>query len=125
MGIDLSLKSFFLNKVPSPMGEKSVTYFSLRYWLKIDRKNRDGNAVFKIDMEKSYDILEFDFLNSILSKFGFSAHFIPLVIGILHTPTFLSHGEWSVKRVFFQIQGYLTRRPSFAKPFIIVPDNAE
>lgn len=54
----------------------------------IDKKNRGGNVVFKLDMEKAYDKLECDFLNSMLSKFGFNSHFICLVNGVLYIQRF-------------------------------------
>lgn len=44
--------------------------------------------VFKLDMQKAYGILEWDFLNSTLSKFGFGSHFIRLDNGNLHTQCF-------------------------------------
>ncbi|XP_058078582.1 uncharacterized protein LOC131226864 [Magnolia sinica] len=49
----------------------------------VDRKVRGGNIVLKLDMEKAYDRVEWNFLRQVLLKFGFSASWVNLVQSFL------------------------------------------
>lgn len=45
----------------------------------LGRKTRGNNVMFKLDMAKAYDQLEWDFLFAVLKRFGFSLQFISLI----------------------------------------------
>lgn len=45
----------------------------------IDNKSRDGNLFIKVDMQKTYNRVEWKALYVILQKFGFSPQWITLI----------------------------------------------
>lgn len=54
----------------------------------LDRKVRGYNIIFKFDMMKAFDFVRWDFLSSLLLKFGFAPRFISLIINNLRSSWF-------------------------------------
>ncbi|GAV81910.1 RVT_1 domain-containing protein [Cephalotus follicularis] len=55
----------------------------------IDRKIKGGNVMFKIDMSKAYDRLEWGFLLKVLERFGFSNQWRDLIFRCISSYWFL------------------------------------
>lgn len=70
-------------------------------------------------MEKAYDRIECGFLTSILSKFGFSPHFIRLVNSILHAQRFSLMVNSSLKG-YFPNSRWLRQRDLLSPRLLIV-----
>ena len=50
----------------------------IKIFIDLDRKCRGGNVVFKLDMLKAYDRLEWPFLLAVLKKLAFSERFVEI-----------------------------------------------
>jgi len=42
----------------------------------------------KVDMERAYDMMQWDFLRAVMGKFGFSDQFVALIMGCITDPNF-------------------------------------
>lgn len=60
----------------------------------LDKKTFGGNVIFKVDMAKAYDRMEWEFLIAVMTKFAFSPHWCNLVHACIsncwYTISFLS-----------------------------------
>lgn len=80
--------------------------------------------IFKLDIEKTYDMTECDFLTSILSLLGSFPHSFDLN-GIFHTQCFYLMVTGSLKCYFPSPRGCFVKETCFTKPFHYLSKNTE
>ncbi|XP_019223731.1 PREDICTED: uncharacterized protein LOC109205471 [Nicotiana attenuata] len=49
----------------------------------VNKKNRGGNVIIKLDMAKAYDRISWTFLMAVMRKFGYSENWIDIIWGLL------------------------------------------
>ncbi|KAK4389823.1 putative ribonuclease H protein [Sesamum angolense] len=54
--------------------------FELNHFLKNKRRGKEGHVAVKLDMSKAYDMIEWDFLENMLSKLGFHNRVVSLIM---------------------------------------------
>ncbi|GKC79545.1 RNA-directed DNA polymerase, eukaryota, reverse transcriptase zinc-binding domain protein [Tanacetum coccineum] len=86
------------------LGEINNTLISLIPKSKAPIKNKGRRCAFKVDIQKAYDTVNWDFLKFSLENFGFHAKMIKWIMECLSTASFLvsvnreSHGFFKAKR---------------------------
>lgn len=76
------------------MSERLITYnvliaYETLHCLKSKRSGRMGYMALKLNMSKVYDHVEWDYLESIMAKMGFSNRWISLISSCIHIVTYL------------------------------------
>jgi len=56
--------------------------------LKTRQRRRHFKAILKVDMQKVYDRVEWDFLQDYLLRLGFHSHWVHLIMQCISTPSF-------------------------------------
>ena len=83
-------KLISVNQAGFVKGKDIFDHIQLAQELIVDmyRKYKGGNVVFKLDMLKAYDRMEWSFLFHVLHRFGFSERFVDLVCRTLNNNGF-------------------------------------
>lgn len=71
----------------------------------INRKNKGGNAILKVDMAKAYDCVDKKFLTQVMKGFGFSHKVYNLISECVKTPWYLIMMNNTYKGFFKSQQG--------------------
>ncbi|RVW53692.1 putative ribonuclease H protein [Vitis vinifera] len=90
----------------------------------VDERRRSGEegVVFKIDFEKAYDHVKWDFLDHVLEKKGFSPRWRKWMSGCLSSVSFAILVNGSAKGWVKASRGFKTRRPFIPFLFTLVAD---
>lgn len=77
------------------------------------RREREPGVVSKLDIEKAYDRMDWDFLIWVLRRKGFGERWISWITGCVVEPFFLHFAKWNIKRIF-----QIYRRTATGRSFI-------
>lgn len=82
--------------VPGRMiSDNTLVAFEVAHFLKKRRSGKKGYGALKLDLNKAYDRVEWQFLEAVMQKLGFSEVWINLVMGCVRTVSysFIFNGE--------------------------------
>ncbi|XP_062005939.1 uncharacterized protein LOC133723125 [Rosa rugosa] len=70
------------------------------HYLKLKREGDNNELGLKLDMNKAYDMVEWDFLQAALLRFGFKRSWVKLIMACVTTATLLNC--WQLKKIFHE-----------------------
>ncbi|XP_075098066.1 uncharacterized protein LOC142175380 [Nicotiana tabacum] len=88
----------------------------------INKNNREGNMIIKLDMAKAYDRMSWNFFMSVVRNFGFSEEWIALIWGLVDEVWYSIIINGTRKGFFTSSQGLKQSDPLSPSPFIIGAD---
>ena len=63
------------------------------------KKARTGSMAIKLDLEKAYDLLDWNFIKAVLEKFGFPTIWINWIMNCISTVFFLYSHQWKIRGI--------------------------
>ena len=102
--------SFTKNRLIS---DNILVAFETLYSMNNHKSSKHGYMALKLDMSKTYDRVEWSFLEMAMRKLGFNERWITLYDELCQNCVLFSFGKWGAKRFVSTLKGNSTRRSLF------------
>jgi hypothetical protein len=71
-----------------------ISAYECLHFMKRNRSKKNSFCALKLDMMKAYDRVEWDYLEAIMIKLGFSQQWVGIVMNMVRSVSFFCHVQW-------------------------------